>query len=84
MYCTPPPVEDFNFDNFENNVDENFIKLMTMQKQLDDQKPDKAGIGGEIHRLILMKNASKLDIIHRFPDYEMQYRQMLRKLSDLK
>lgn len=81
-YCiAQKPEVNFNFDNFEDDVDKNLIDLMKLQKQEDDQKLDKVGIGGEIHRMILTKDASRTDIIHRFSDFELQYDQMLKKLS---
>ncbi|MEK4451267.1 hypothetical protein [Paenibacillus sp. FSL L8-0506] len=81
-YCiAQKPQVNFNFDNFEENIDENLVDLMMLQKLEDDQKLDKVGIGGEIHRMILTKHASRIDIIHRFSDFELQYEQMLKNLS---
>jgi hypothetical protein len=83
-YCTAyKPQVDFDFfgEAEKHGLDEAFIKLITMQKIEDDACIDRVGIGGEIHRFIMTKDSNKLDIIHRFPDHEEQYGQMVDKLN---
>jgi len=65
----------------EHGIDDAFIKLMELQKAEDDLLDEKVGIGGEIHRLVLQKNSFKIEIIHKFPDYELQYKEMILSLN---
>lgn len=66
-------------------IDNAFIELMTKQKEIDDNSgKDRIGIGGEIHRLYMTKDSSRLDIIHQFPDYEVTYEQIMTNLKSNK
>lgn len=82
-YCAAykPPVDmDFYEVMLALGIDGAFTTLMEKQKAEDDISENRIGIGGEIHRLVLLKDSYKIDIIHKFPDYEPQYREMIMNL----
>ncbi|WP_339820686.1 hypothetical protein MKZ15_06210 [Paenibacillus sp. FSL R7-0216] len=83
-YCAAmKPKVDINFykEIEKNGVDDAFIKIMQKQKAEDDNSDIRVGIGGEIHRLTLLKDTANFDIIYKFPGFESQYAEMIKNLQ---
>ncbi|AYB37576.1 hypothetical protein [Brevibacillus laterosporus] len=84
-YCSAikPNTQFEIYDEIQvNGLDDAFIKLMKQQKEEDDCKHDRVGIGGEIHRIFMNEKTCQLDIIYRFSDYEQCYDEMLENLKN--
>jgi len=65
-------------------IQEIIVRLMEEQKRRDDAllPHERVGIGGEIHILNLNKDEQFMWRCHRFPDYEVLFREMLIRLKD--
>ena len=60
-----------------------FIKIIKQQRLLDRQRPlnQQVGIGGEIHMIHMNQNGTSIVQLHRFDDYDDEYAQMIKHLS---
>ncbi len=75
-----PPVEVQPPENFPDD----FVAIITKQKQIDDQKPmsERVHIGGEIHLLLMQEGSMVVRTVHRFDEYYGLYLEMCEQLSD--
>lgn len=66
--------------NFTDDPIENFIKIISDQRELDLSEPQDAriGIGGEVHFFIMMSGEMRFIRCHRFEDYENLYERMIK------
>ncbi|WCF11564.1 hypothetical protein NDS46_29910 (plasmid) [Paenibacillus thiaminolyticus] len=80
-FAIKPHVEFDWKEELKNGLDNAFIKLMTKQKEMDDKSLTRLGIGGEIHKFFMTKDAYYLGVLHRFSDYMECYDQILENLK---
>ena len=61
---------------------DDFVQLITLQRQIDNARPprERIGIGGEIHFLAMAPGEISLTRCHSFEDLDLLYDQMCRRL----
>lgn len=84
-YGIKPQIDfDFELEEGKEDLENAFIQLMIKQKEIDDLSPTRIGIGGEIQRLIMIKDTFLLQTIHRFSDFDECYDEILENLKNYK
>ncbi|HEX5054190.1 MAG TPA: hypothetical protein VFZ65_20595 [Planctomycetota bacterium] len=77
--ATKPPVTDAEVSQYPDD----FIRVMTQQKQADDELPSdqRVHIGGEIQILTLQGQQMFIQTVHRFDDYDEHFATMCANLQ---